>query len=54
MDLLGHRSGKITTHYSAPELESLIAASEKVCRNNSLKSHAIVILKSRLKRAVNG
>ncbi|MFA6222550.1 MAG: site-specific integrase [Desulfomonilaceae bacterium] len=54
MDLLGHRSGKITTHYSAPELEALIAASEKVCRDNSRKSHAIVILKSRLKRAVNG
>ncbi len=53
MDLLGHRSGKITTH-CAPELEALIAASEKACRNNSRKSDAIVILKSRLKRAVNG
>ncbi|MGC8660180.1 MAG: hypothetical protein ACP5U1_14030 [Desulfomonilaceae bacterium] len=54
MDLLGHSSGKITTHYTATELEALIAASEKVCRSNSRKSHAIVILKSRLKRAVNG
>ena len=54
MDLLGHRSGKITTHYSAPELEALIAASEKVCRTNSRKSHAIVILKNKLKRTVNG
>lgn len=38
MDLPGHRSGKITTHYNAPELESLIAASEKACRNNSRNS----------------
>ncbi|MFH0960088.1 MAG: site-specific integrase, partial [Pseudomonadota bacterium] len=44
-DLLGHRSRDITTHYSGAELENLIAASEKVCVNNSRKSHAIVILK---------
>lgn len=30
-DLLGHKSGRITTHYSGPELLSLIAAAEKVC-----------------------
>jgi integrase len=30
-DLLGHKSGRITTHYSGPELSSLIAAAEKVC-----------------------
>lgn len=53
MDLLGHRSGKITTHYSAPELESLIAASEKVCRNNSHKSHTIVVLRGSIRRASN-
>jgi hypothetical protein len=28
--LLGHRSGRITTHYSQAELASLIEASEKV------------------------
>jgi integrase len=44
-DLLGHRSRDITTHYSGAELENLIAASEKVCVNNSRKSHAIVILR---------
>ena len=30
-DLLGHRSGRITTHYSQAELGNLIAAAEKVC-----------------------
>ena len=44
-DLLGHRSSRITTHYSAPELESLIAAAERVCAVQSRKSHAIVVLK---------
>ena len=28
-DLLGHKSTRITTHYSAAELANLIAASEK-------------------------
>lgn len=30
-DLLGHRSGRITTHYSAAELQNLYAAANKVC-----------------------
>lgn len=30
-DLLGHKSGRITTHYSAPELINLIEASNRVC-----------------------
>ena len=30
-DLLGHKSGRITTHYSAAEIGSLIAAANKVC-----------------------
>jgi hypothetical protein len=30
-DLLGRRSGRITTHYSQAELSNLIAAAEKVC-----------------------
>jgi hypothetical protein len=29
-DLLGHKSGRITTHYSQAELESLIDAAERV------------------------
>lgn len=32
-DLLGHKSGRITTHYSAAELGNLIAAANKVCKN---------------------
>jgi integrase len=39
-DLLGHRSGRITTHYSQAELASLIEASEKVCETESRKSPA--------------
>src|SRR5262245_24267181 len=30
-DLLGHRSGRITTHYSAVELSPLIEAANRVC-----------------------
>ena len=30
-DLLGHKSDRITTHYSAPDIAGLIEASEKVC-----------------------
>ena len=30
-DLLGHKSGRITTHYSAAELGNLITAANKVC-----------------------
>jgi integrase len=35
-DLLGHKSSRITTHYSEAELANLIAAAEKAC---SLKPH---------------
>jgi hypothetical protein len=31
-DLLGHKSSRITTHYSAGEVQSLIDAANKVCR----------------------
>ncbi|HZX25106.1 MAG TPA: tyrosine-type recombinase/integrase, partial [Woeseiaceae bacterium] len=30
-DLLGHKSERITTHYSAPDVVRLIEAAEKVC-----------------------
>ena len=30
-DLLGHKSGRITTHYSGAELHNLIKAANKVC-----------------------
>lgn len=44
-DLLGHRSARITTHYSAAELENLIAAAEKVCGGNPHKIPTLVLLK---------
>ncbi len=43
--LLGHRTGDITTHYSAPELEELIEAADRVCEDKSGKSPALVMLK---------
>lgn len=36
-DLLGHRSGRITTHYSAAELASLLEASNRVCDGSAPK-----------------
>ena len=30
-DLLGHRSGRVTTHYSAVELHKLVEAANRVC-----------------------
>jgi integrase len=43
-DLLGHRSGRITTHYSAAELFALIAAAETVCETEG-KAPEIVVLR---------
>ena len=44
-DLLGHKSGRMTTHYSAAEVSNLIEAAEKACRAGSRKSPAVVTLK---------
>jgi integrase len=46
-DLLGHKSGRITTHYSQAELENLIAAAEKVCALPSRKTPALVLLRKK-------
>ena len=43
--LLGHRNGDITSHYSAPELEELIEAANRVCEGKSGKTPALVILR---------
>ena len=45
--LLGHRNGDITTHYSAPELEELIKAANRVCEGKSGKTPALVVLRHR-------
>jgi len=47
-DLLGHRSSRITTHYSQAELENLIAAAERVCEQKSRKSPALVLLRKKV------
>jgi len=46
-DLLGHKSNRITTHYSRAELENLIMAANRVCGDQSRKSPAIVMLRKR-------
>jgi integrase len=51
-DLLGHRSGRITTHYSAAELANLIDAAKKVCEVGVRKMPALVILKKQAPAAV--
>ena len=42
-DLLGHRSGRITTHYSAAELTHLIDAAERVCDRNGSRPELVVL-----------
>jgi len=48
-DLFGHKSGRITTHYSMPELANLITAADAVCEEKSRKSHALVMLKKKVR-----
>lgn len=47
-DLLGHRSGRITTHYSAAELSNLLAATDLVC-NSTGNGPTLTLLKRREK-----
>jgi integrase len=42
-DLLGHRSQRITTHYSAAELSRLIAAANSVCTRNTAQVELVVL-----------
>ena len=42
-DLLGHRSGRMTTHYSAAELTRLIDAANKVCSRGDKKPELVVL-----------
>ena len=43
--LLGHTNGDITSHYSAPEIEELLTAVNRVCEMNPRKIPALTILK---------
>jgi len=42
-DLLGHRSARITTHYSAAELTKLIEAANKVCDNDKNQPELVLL-----------
>ncbi|HEU0203998.1 MAG TPA: tyrosine-type recombinase/integrase [Burkholderiaceae bacterium] len=42
-DLLGHRSSRITTHYSAAELSNLIAAANRVCEVEQRRPELVVL-----------
>jgi integrase len=42
-DLLGHRSGRITTHYSAAELSRLVDAANSVCDRGEGKPELVVL-----------
>jgi hypothetical protein len=46
-DLLGHKSGRMTTHYSVAELSNLIEAAEKACQSGPRKSPALGALKQK-------
>jgi len=48
-DLLGHRSGRITTHYSAADLSRLIEAANSVCERDGRRPE-LVVLRSALHR----
>ena len=50
-DLLGHKSGRVTTHYSAAELTNLIAAANLVCKPRS--DNPLTVLKFRQGLALN-
>ena len=42
-DLLGHRSGRMTKHYSAAELTKLIEAANSVCERNGNRPELVVL-----------
>ncbi len=44
-DLLGHKNGRITTHYSAAELTNLILAANKVCRDQNAPALTLLRVK---------
>ncbi len=44
-DLLGHKSARMTTHYSAPELGRLVEASNRVCERSGERPDLVVLRK---------
>ncbi len=51
--LLGHKSRRITDHYSAAELNTLIKAANRLCGEGSCKSPALVLVKSAPRKSVD-
>lgn len=47
-DLLGHRSGRITSHYSAAELSRLLEAANRVCGKEDNDNAPQIVLLRRL------
>ena len=48
--LLGHTTGDIASHYSAPELQELIEAANRVCAGDSGKTPALTLIKTKAAR----
>jgi integrase len=44
-DLLGHKNGRITTHYSAAELGHLLECANSVCDNSSRKTTELTLIR---------
>jgi integrase len=42
-DLLGHRSGRVTTHYSAAELHKIVEAANRVCNRGGKRPELVVL-----------
>lgn len=52
-DLLGHRSGRITTHYSSAELQNLYEAANMVCEKQKSGVVLTLLRKTNLKAVIN-
>jgi len=50
--VLGHRSGHITTHYSAAELANLIEVANRVWESSARKKPTLAMLKQKAPAAV--
>jgi hypothetical protein len=46
-DLPGRKSGRITTHYSKPDLQNLISAANRVCPDEWNKNGTMGMLKEK-------
>ena len=49
-DLLGHRSKRMTTHYSAAELSRLLDSADRVCKPDTT-SPEVIVLRGALRRS---